>query len=309
MNNPSIAVIVPCYNEEITISKVISDFQNALPKAQIYVYDNNSKDNTYLVAKQAGATVYLEKKQGKGNVIRRAFADVEADIYIMVDGDDTYDANIAPSMIDLLNKGSYDYINGLRKHSTSSAYRPLHTLGNKILSGVVALLFGREVKDMLSGYKVLSRRFVKSFPIISSGFEIETELMVHALELDVPISEVEIAYKERPKGSSSKLSTYKDGYKILKTIISLVESEKPLFFFNVVSIIFLLTCLILGIPIFLEFLNTGLVLRFPTAMLAGFMGIISIIAFFAGLILHHVQRTRHEMKKLAYLTISSKKTL
>ncbi|MFC7291366.1 glycosyltransferase family 2 protein [Hirschia litorea] len=300
---PKIAVIIPCYNEEVTIARVIKDFREALPTAQIFVYDNNSKDKTSQVAADAGAIVKQEIRQGKGFAIRRAFSDIDADVYLMVDGDATYDAQSARKLIDKVTKEHFDFVNGARIHDSSKAYRPGHTFGNYMLTRAVSLVFGRQTEDMLSGYKALSRRFVKSFPATSKGFEIETELMVHALELKVPIAEIETPYKERPEDSFSKLSTFKDGYKITRMIFHLVRIEKPLSFFLLGACALFALSLILVTPIFIEFLRTGEVRRFPTAFLAGMLGVSGIFSVSTGFILDLVQRARHEAKMLHYLSI------
>lgn len=299
----TIAVIVPCYNEAATVRAVVSDFQTALPQADIYVYDNNSTDETYAYAKEAGALVRQETRQGKGFVVQRAFADIDADIYVMVDGDNTYDATAVCSMIHLLLLGPYDFVNGARIHSNSEAYRPGHVLGNKILTKAVSAVFGSQTKDMLSGFKVFSRRFVKSFPSQSRGFEIETELMVHALEMTIPIAEMDIEYRERPEDSVSKLNTFRDGFKILRTIIQLWRFEKPLWFFSIISFAFGLISLILFAPVLFTFFETGRVDRFPTAFLSGLLGVCGLLSFSCGLILDLVQRARHEAKKLHYLSL------
>ncbi len=296
-----IAVIVPCYNEEAAIAKVIEDFRDALPGAEIYVYDNNSKDRTAEVAAAAGALVRREPLAGKGNVVRRMFADVEADIYIMVDGDDTYDAAAAPAMVDRLIEEQLDLVNGQRVTSIKKAYRPGHRLGNLLLTGLVAAIFGKRIDDMLSGYKVMSRRFVKSIPLLSSGFEIETELAVHALELRMPIAEVPVAYKDRPEGSESKLSTIKDGFKILQTILQLVREERPLSFFTACAVLLVATALGLALPIFVEYFETGLVPRLPTAVLSTGIMLLGFLSFACGLILDTVSRGRREARRMNYL--------
>jgi glycosyltransferase involved in cell wall biosynthesis len=302
----NVAVIIPCYNEEITVGKVVADAKRFLPGAQIFVYDNNSSDNTSAAARSAGAEVRTELRQGKGYAIRRAFTDIDAEVFVMVDGDDTYDLSKAAEAITLFRQEHLDFVNVRRIASGSDAYRRGHVLGNIILTGAIGLIFGKQLNDMLSGYKILSRRFVKSFPISSAGFEIETELLVHGLELGIPATEISAPYKERPQGSVSKLSTYKDGFRILLTIFRLVQIEKPLLFFSVLSGAFLLLSLGFGIPVISEFLTTGLVQRLPTAILAGFMGLISILLLGIGLTLDLVQRTRSDQKKLAFLAISKK---
>ena len=298
-----IAVLIPCYNEEITIAKVIGDFQKALPGAEIYVYDNNSVDDTRIEAQKAGAIVRGERTQGKGNVVRRMFADVEADIYVLVDGDDTYEAAAAMRMITLLENEQLDMVNGARVTDIKEAYRTGHRFGNMVLTRLVQFLFGRQVEDMLSGYRVFSRRFVKSFPALSNGFEIETELTVHALELRMPIAEVETNYKDRPEGSVSKLNTYRDGLRILKTILVLLKEERPLLFFSSLFFILFLTSVGLAWPIFIEYMQTGLVPRLPTAMLSTGIMLLAFLSLFSGLILDTVTHGRWEVKRMRYLAI------
>jgi glycosyltransferase involved in cell wall biosynthesis len=294
-SQPSIAVLIPCLNEAAAIGKVIADFKAHLPAAWIFVYDNGSTDDTVNIARAAGAVVRIEPIRGKGNVVRRMFADVEADVFVLVDGDDTYDAGAAPELVDMLLKNTLDMVNGTRQ-STG------HVLGNRLLTGLVAAFFGNRISDLLSGYRVFSRRFVKSFPALTTGFEIETELSVHALQLRMPIGEVNTDYRERPAGSASKLSTYKDGFRILRTIAVLVKEEKPLAFFTVVSLVLVLIALALGVPVIIEFTHTGLVPRFPTALLAAAIVILSFLSFACGLILDTVSRGRAETRRLAYLS-------
>lgn len=298
---PRIAVLIPCYNEGNTIAKVVSEFSAALPRASIYVYDNNSSDDTVIRAKEAGAIVRSEPLQGKGNVVRRMFADVEAEVYVLVDGDGTYDASCAFEMVNLLLSNSLDMVNGARRPVNNRAYRPGHVLGNKLLTSVVAMIFGNRIRDMLSGYRVFSRRFVKSFPALASGFETETELTVHALELRLPLAEIEVPYRERPTGSQSKLRTFRDGFRILRTIVLLVKEERPLQFFSTVSAVLALSSLLLGIPLVMNFLKTGLVPRLPTAVLATGLMILAFMSFVAGLILDTVTLGRREIKRLHYL--------
>jgi glycosyltransferase involved in cell wall biosynthesis len=298
-----IAVLVPCYNEEVAITRVVADFRAALPQAVVYVYDNNSRDRTLEMARAAGAVARTEPMQGKGHVVRRMFADIEADAYILVDGDDTYEAAVAPAMVARLFAEKLDMVTGVRITQITEAYRPGHRFGNALLTGMVRWIFGDRISDMLSGYRVFSRRFVKSFPALSSGFEIETEFTVHALELMLPVGEVSTAYKERPPGSISKLRTYADGWRILNTIFALVKREKPLGFFGWTSAGLALLSLLLGLPVVLTYLETGLVPRLPTAVLA--MGVM-LLAFFSlacGLILDTVTRGRMEAKRMAYLAI------
>ncbi|MCC6506595.1 MAG: Undecaprenyl-phosphate mannosyltransferase [Alphaproteobacteria bacterium ADurb.BinA280] len=299
--SPRIAVLVPCYNEAITVAQVVADFRAALPDAEICVFDNNSRDDTAAIARASGARVQHVGLQGKGHVVRRLFADVEADIYVMVDGDDTYDAASAPALVRSLREGHHDMVVAVRHHEAAEAYRAGHVWGNRMLTGFLSWLFGRPCKDILSGYRAFSRRFAKSFPVLTAGFEIETELTVHALELKMSVGEVDTPYKERPEGSFSKLSTYKDGFRILKTMLRLFSAERPLAFFGGIAIVMALLGVILGVPVILEFLRSGLVPRFPTAILATGLMILAALAGFAGLILDTVTRGRRELKMLAYL--------
>ncbi|MFA5580352.1 MAG: glycosyltransferase family 2 protein [Paracoccaceae bacterium] len=296
-----VAVIIPCYNEAAAIGKVIADFRHYLPDAKIYVYDNNSTDDTAAVARKAGAIVRHEYRQGKGFVIRRMFADIEADIYIMVDGDDTYDASIAPNMVKLMIDQGLDLVNATRNEGGQSIYRPGHRFGNVMLSTMVALIFGQGIKDMLSGYRVFSRRFVKSFPIMSQGFEIETELTVHSLELAMPMGDVPCRITDRPAGSTSKLSTFRDGWRILVMILSLLKEEKPFAFFGGIAIALVLLSLALGLPVIMHYFDTGTVPRLPTALLAASIMLVAFMSFAMGLILQTVTRGRKEMKRLHYL--------
>ena len=297
------AVLVPCYNEEAAIAQVVGDFRRALPEALIYVYDNNSKDRTVEVAREAGAIVRREPLQGKGNVVRRMFADIEADIYVLVDGDATYDASSAPRMIKTLLENQLDMVNGARVTQIEEAYRAGHRFGNWMLTTMVSLIFGNRFKDMLSGYRIFSRRYVKSFPALAVGFETETELTVHALHLRMPTSEVETPYKDRPIGSTSKLSTFKDGFRILWMILVLIKEEKPMPFFSLISAAFALLSVFLAVPVLYEFLETGLVPRLPTAVLSISLMIIAFLSFACGLILDTVTRGRNEMKRMRYLNI------
>ena len=297
------AVLIPCYNEAAAITQVVQDFRRVLPEAAIYVYDNNSKDNTVAIAKAAGAIVRTETLQGKGNVVRRMFADIEADIYVLVDGDATYDAASAPKMIQALLTEPLDMVNGARVTDIEKAYRPGHKFGNWLLTSMVAWIFGNRISDMLSGYRVMSRRYVKSFPALSAGFETETELTVHALELRMPITEMPTPYKDRPEGSVSKLSTFKDGFRILWTIIVLVKEERPMQFFSLFAALLVLVAILLIIPIVVEFLHTGLVPRLPTAVLSMGLMILSFLSLSCGLILDTVTRGRREMKRMRYLNV------
>lgn len=298
-----VAVLLPCFNEEAAIGRVVEDMRRALPEATIYVYDNNSRDATVQVATAAGAVVRSERRQGKGNVVRRMFADIDADAYVLLDGDATYDAASAPAMVERLLAERLDMVIGCRVHTAADAYRPGHRFGNVMLTSFVAWLFGKSVSDILSGYRVFSRRFVKSFPALAKGFETETELTVHALELRMPIAEIDTPYGARPKGSTSKLSTYKDGGRILRLILSLYKHERPLYFFGTGAALLALVAIALGIPIFLEYARTGLVPRFPTAILATGIMILASLSLTAGIILETVTRGRQELKRLAYLQI------
>lgn len=301
MAEPHVAVIIPCYNEETAIGSVVSSFRAALPDSTIYVFDNNSVDRTVEIARSAGALVRGEVLQGKGHVVRRAFADVEADIYVLVDGDDTYAAAAAPEMIRLLVEDGLDMVTGARVSTSGAAYRPGHRFGNLALTGLVRALFGKRVSDVLSGYRVFSRRFVKSFPALASGFETETEFTVHALELRMPVGELAVSYRERPPGSASKLRTISDGLRILRTILILVKEERPLPFFGIAALLLLTAGIGLSVPVFAEFFRTGLVPRLPTAVLALGLVLASFLSLSCGLILDSVTRGRREMKRLAYL--------
>ena len=301
--NPRIAVILPCYNEEAAIGLTVAGFRTALPEADIYVFDNNSRDRTVEVAAQAGALVRREPMQGKGHVVRRMFADIEADIYVMADGDATYDPQAAPAMIARLMDEHLDMVVGARASEVDAAYRRGHRLGNRVLTGILARLFGRTFSDILSGYRVFSRRFVKSFPILSAGFEIETEISVHALELRMPVAEIVTQYGARPEGSASKLSTYRDGWRILRTILTLFRIERPVLYFGSVGAILALLAVILAVPLIVTYAQTGLVPRQPTAILITGLAITACLCFFAGLILDTVVRGRREMRRLAYLAL------
>ncbi len=296
-----IAVLLPCYNEEAAIPQTIADFRAALPAATIYVYDNNSSDRTREVAAAAGAVVRTERMQGKGNVVRRMFADIDADIYVMADGDATYEAAAAPALVARLIDEQLDMVVGARKSEVDEAYRRGHRLGNAMLTGMLAQVFGRTFTDILSGYRVFSRRFVKSFPVLSAGFEIETEISVHALELKMPTAEIVTAYAARPEGSVSKLSTYSDGWRILRTIAMLARFERPLAFFGFIGLVFALMAVILAVPLVVTYVQTNTVPRFPTAILATGLMIVAFLNFFAGLILDTVVRGRREVRRLAYL--------
>jgi len=302
-DQPRIAVLLPCYNEEAAIAQTVAGFRDALPGATVYVYDNNSRDGTRELAAEAGAVVRVERQQGKGHVVRRMFADIDADVYVMADGDLTYDPSAAPAMVDQLLAEELDMVVGTRRHEEKDAYRGGHVIGNKLFTGLLSGLFGRSFSDIFSGYRVFSRRFVKSFPVLSSGFEIETEMSVHALELRMPVGEVETAYAARPEGSQSKLSTFSDGWRILQTIVTLYRIERPVLFFGTIGAFLLALAITLSVPLVITYLNTGLVPRFPTAILVTGMVIVAVLCFFAGLILDTVTRGRREMRRLAYLSL------
>jgi glycosyltransferase involved in cell wall biosynthesis len=297
-----VAVLVPCFNEEAAVATVVADFRKALPAAEIFVYDNNSTDRTVEVARTAGAEVRSERRQGKGHVVRRMFADIDADIYVLVDGDATYDAPSAPRMIEALVNDHLDMVVGFRVDQSVAAYRPGHRTGNWMLTRFLSAVFGQQFRDILSGYRVFSRRFVKSFPVLSDGFEIETELSVHALELALPVTELETPYYARPEGSVSKLNTWRDGFRILGTILKLYRSEKPLRFFTAIGIILALLSIGLAIPVIVTYLEQGLVPRLPTAVLSMGLMIVAILSISSGLVLDTVTRGRREMKLLAYLS-------
>jgi glycosyltransferase involved in cell wall biosynthesis len=297
----SVAVLVPCHNEASAVAQVVQEFRRHLPAALIYVYDNGSMDDTAQIARASGAIVRTEPLLGKGNVVRRMFADVEADIYLMVDGDGTYDASAAPGLVERLVRDGLDMVNCARVPAADGVYRPGHKFGNRILTGLVARVFGERLKDMLSGYRVMSRRFVKTFPALSTGFEIETEITVHALELRAPIAEISAPYFIRPRGSASKLRTIGDGTRILRLIVHLVKEERPLQFFSVIFATLATISLIIGVPVVIQFLATGLVGRLPSAVLATGLMILAFLSFFCGLVLDTVTRGRREMKRLIYL--------
>ena len=302
--SPSIAVMVPCLNEEMTIGQVVADFKAALPTAKIVVCDNASTDNTAVVAQQAGADVIYEDLPGKGNAIRRLFSDIEADIYVMVDGDATYEASLAPRLVAHLLEHRLDMVCAKRVASVETAYRKGHVLGNRMFSGIVARVFGRRFEDILTGYRVFSRRFVKSFPLLSEGFEIETELTIHALELNMPVAEIASVYVERPEGSDSKLNTFSDGLRITKLIVKLVKDERPMSFFGALFFLLSAMSIILAIPITITFLETGLVPRLPTAVLSSACMLLSFLCLACGFILDSVTRGRRERKRISYLSIA-----
>ena len=298
-------MLLPCFNEEAAVAATVAGFRAALPGAVIYVYDNNSSDRTREIAAGAGAVVRTERQQGKGHVVRRMFADIDADVYLMADGDLTYDPKAAPAMVDQLIAEQLDMVVGTRRHDARDAYRGGHVLGNKLFTGLLSGLFGRSFSDIFSGYRVFSRRFVKSFPVLSSGFEIETEISVHALELRMPVGEVETAYGARPEGSHSKLSTYSDGWRILKTIVTLYRIERPVLFYGGIGALLLALAIVLSIPLVVTYAHTGLVPRVPTAILVTGITIVAVLCVFAGLILDTVTRGRREVRRLAYLALTA----
>jgi glycosyltransferase involved in cell wall biosynthesis len=302
---PRIAVLLPCFNEEATIAETVKGFRSSLPGAIVYVYDNNSSDRTRAIAKKAGAVVRSERQQGKGHVVRRMFADIDADVYVMADGDLTYDPKAAPEMVKMLLGEQLDMVVGTRKHEAKQAYRGGHVIGNRVFTGLLAGLFGRSFNDIFSGYRVFSRRFVKCFPVLSSGFEIETEMSVHALELRMPVGELETRYLARPEGSESKLSTFSDGWRILKTIGTLYRVERPVLFYGIIALALVVVAFLLSIPLIVTYLHTHLVPRVPTAILVTGMTIVAVLCFFAGLILDTVTRGRREMRRLAYLALEA----
>jgi glycosyltransferase involved in cell wall biosynthesis len=303
MPSPRIAVLIPCYNEEVAIAATVAGFRAALPTAAVYVYDNNSRDRTAERARGAGAIVRTEPLQGKGNVVRRMFSDIEADVYVMADGDLTYSPEAAPEMIDLLIRDNLDMVIGRRIHQQAEAYRAGHVLGNKLLTGFLARLFGQRFTDILSGYRVFSRRFVKSFPALSAGFETETELTVHALTLNLPVAEVGTTYLARPEDSASKLNTYRDGFRILRLMLRLFKDERPAVFFSIAAAALAVLSSALAIPLVITYLETGLVPRFPTAILSASLMLLAFLGMVCGLVLDTVTRGRREMKRLAYLQI------
>jgi glycosyltransferase involved in cell wall biosynthesis len=302
MNRLRIAVLLPCYNEEAAVGQTVTGFRAALPDAKIYVYDNNSTDRTREEAAAAGAIVRTERMQGKGHVVRRMFADIEADIYVMADGDSTYDAAAAPELVARLVGEQLDMVVGARRSEVEEAYRRGHRFGNRIFTGLLSSLFGRSFSDIFSGYRVFSRRFAKSFPALSAGFETETEISVHALELAMPVAEIVTAYGARPEGSESKLSTWRDGWRIMKTIIHLYRIERPVFFYGSFSVFLAAVAIVLAVPLAMTFIETGLVPRYPTAILVTGLMILAFLSFFSGLILDTVVRGRREVRRLHYLS-------
>lgn len=300
VRDKTIAVLVPCKNEELTIRQVVENFRRSLPGCTVYVYDNNSTDETAKVAREAGAVVGRETRPGKGNVVRRMFSEIDADIYIMVDGDDTYDASQAPALVDKLVSEEADMVVGARIGATEKHQRAGHAFGNRMFNVLYSKLFGREFSDIFSGYRVFSRRFVKSFPAVSAGFEIETELSVHASQLRLPVAEMALPYKDRPEGSVSKLSTFRDGARILKTIIVLLKEYRPLTFFGGIGAAGIALAFLIMIPVFVEYAQTGLVQRFPTAVLATGIVIVSMLSITAGVVLDSIRRMRAEIKRMFY---------
>lgn len=305
LNPPRIAVLLPCYNEEIAIGQLVTALKEALPRIPIYVYDNNSTDRTSEVAKAAGAIVKFEPQKGKGNVVRRMFADIDADIYLMMDGDMTYDVSRANDLIAKLQNETLDMVVGRRITDDPNAYRAGHRWGNNALTTTLRIIFGQKFEDILSGYRVFSRRYVKSFPTMSKGFEIETEMSIHALELGLPVSEVDTAYFARLEGSESKLNTYRDGVRILWTIMNLFRTEKPLIFFSIVSLVLSVISLMVFFPIWAEFKSTGLVDRIPSTILCVGLMISAVFSLFTGFILDSTSRLIKETRRLHYLNIPS----
>ncbi|MPS35422.1 glycosyltransferase family 2 protein [Stenotrophomonas acidaminiphila] len=305
MDRTRIAVLVPCYNEAATVARVVGDFARHLPGADIIVLDNNSRDGTAGVARAAGARVIEVPLQGKGNVVRRGFADIDADVYVLVDGDDTYEAAAAPRLVRRLLDDGLDMVVGARRDQEKAAYRPGHRIGNVLLTRCAGILFGNSFDDMLSGYRVFSRRYVRSFAAHARGFEIETELAVHALQLRMPVAEVDTAYGVRPEGSESKLSTWRDGWRILRTIAKLFKSERPLLFFSIGGIASMVLSVVLAVPLLVTYLETGLVPRFPTAVLCAALALMGFLLLACGLILDTVTRGRIEAKHMAYLAVAA----
>lgn len=295
-----IAVLIPCYNEAKTVAKVVKDYKKMLPEADIYVYDNNSTDDTDKIAKKAGAIVKYERRQGKGNVIRTMFKEIEADCYLMIDGDDTYPAEHAREMVDLVLNDKVDMVIGDRLSSTyfEENKRPFHNFGNKLVRGLINLLFKSNVRDIMTGYRAFSYDFVKTFPVLSKGFEIETEMTIHALDKNFYLKEIPVQYRDRPKGSESKLNTYSDGIKVLKTIARLFKEYKPMQFFGLFSVLFFIITLVFGVPVFIEYFQTGLVERFPTLIFSGFMLIVSLLSLICGIILEVVVKKNRQLFEL-----------
>ena len=303
-----IAVLIPCYNESKTIEKVVKDYKKVLPKADIYVYDNNSTDGTDKIAKKAGAIVKYEYRQGKGNVIRSMFRDIDADCYLMIDGDDTYPKENAKEMCDLVLEGKADMVIGDRLSSTyfTENKRPFHNFGNKLVRCLINTLFKSDIRDIMTGYRAFSYEFVKTFPVLSKGFEIETEMTIHALDKNFLLKEIPVEYRDRPEGSVSKLNTYSDGFRVLKTIARLFKEYKPTIFFSIISLIFFILSLVFGIPVFVEFFKTGLVPRIPTLIFAGFLMIVAILMFMCGLILEVVVKKHRQLFELVLLNMKKR---
>ena len=304
MKDKKIAVLIPCYNEAITIEKVVKDYKKALPKADIYVYDNNSADGTDKIAKKAGAIVRYEYRQGKGNVIRTMFREIDADCYLMIDGDDTYPAENAKEMCDLVLSGRADMVIGDRLSSTyfSENKRPFHNFGNKIVRWLINHLFKNKIKDIMTGYRAFSKEFVKGFPVLSKGFEIETEMTIHAVDKNFKLVEIPVEYRDRPKGSVSKLNTYSDGFKVLKMIATLFKEYKPFYFFGIVALLFLIIALILGVPVVIEYFKTGLVPRFPTLIVSCIFVVLSMLFWITGIILEVIVKKHKQLYEL-YLNL------
>ena len=296
----TVAVLIPCYNESKTIEKVVKDYREVLPEADIYVYDNNSKDNTDEIARKAGAIVKYEYRQGKGNVIRSMFRDIDADCYLMIDGDDTYPAEDAKAMVDLVLEGKADMVIGDRLSSTyfTENKRAFHNFGNKIVRLLINKLFNNNVKDIMTGYRAFSYEFVKGFPVLSKGFEIETEMTIHAVDKNYMLVEVPVSYRDRPVGSVSKLNTYSDGFKVLKTIATLFKEYKPALFFNMFASLFLIVALILGVPVFVEYFQTGLVPKFPSLIVAGVFLTITLLLWITGIILEVIVKKHKQLYEL-----------
>ena len=303
-----IAVLIPCYNESKTIEKVVKDYKKVLPNADIYVYDNNSTDGTDKIAKKAGAIVKYEYRQGKGNVIRSMFRDIDADCYLMIDGDDTYPKENAKEMCDLVLEGKADMVIGDRLSSTyfTENKRPFHNFGNKLVRGLINTLFKSDIRDIMTGYRAFSYEFVKTFPVLSKGFEIETEMTIHALDKNFLLKEIPVEYRDRPEGSVSKLNTYSDGFRVLKTIARLFKEYKPTIFFSIISLMFFILSLVFGIPVFVEFFKTGLVPRIPTLIFAGFLMIVAILMFMCGLILEVVVKKHRQLFELVLLNMKKR---
>ena len=304
MKDKKIAVLIPCYNEAVTIEKVIKDYKKALPSADIYVYDNNSTDGTDKIAKKAGAIVRYEYRQGKGNVIRTMFREIDADCYLMIDGDDTYPSENAKEMCDLVLSGRADMVIGDRLSSTyfSENKRPFHNFGNRIVRFLINFLFKNKVKDIMTGYRAFSKEFVKGFPVLSKGFEIETEMTIHAVDKNFKLVEVPVDYRDRPKGSVSKLNTYSDGIKVIRMIATLFKEYKPFYFFGLFALLFLILALIFGIPVVVEYFKIGLVPRFPTLIVASIFLVLSMLLWITGIILEVIVKKHKQLYEL-YLNL------